>query len=190
MLAQRISTISGVAQVQVFGAQKYAVRVAPRSARAGGARHRHRRGHAGDAQRQREPAERRARRRRTRSWTLEATGQLVDAAAFRPLVIAYRDGAPVRLDDVGTRRRQRRERPRRELVRRATARSSSRSSASPAPTPSRWSTRSRRCCPQIRAQIPAAVQLEVLFDRSQSIRASVGDVQVHAGAHRRRWWCW
>ena len=62
VLAQRISTISGVAQVQVFGAQKYAVRVRldPRALAARDDRHR--RGDGGGAAGQREPAERRARR--------------------------------------------------------------------------------------------------------------------------------
>ena len=34
--------------------------------------------------------------------------------------------------------------------------------------------------PQFRATIPASVNLEILYDRSQSIRESVADVQVHA----------
>ena len=61
MIAQRISMVSGVAQVQVFGAQKYAVRVAGRSARAGRARHRHRRSRSSAiASAQRQPAHRHA----------------------------------------------------------------------------------------------------------------------------------
>ncbi len=35
------------------------------------------------------------------TYTVESNGQLESAAAFRPLVIAYRNGAPVRLEDVG-----------------------------------------------------------------------------------------
>ena len=49
LLAQRISMVSGVAQVQVFGSQKYAVRVQLDPRRAGRARHRHRRGGSGRA---------------------------------------------------------------------------------------------------------------------------------------------
>ena len=48
LMAQRISTVSGVAQVQVFGSQKYAVRVQLDPQRARRRRHRHRRGAAGD----------------------------------------------------------------------------------------------------------------------------------------------
>src|SRR5213079_757879 len=34
-------------------------------------------------------------------YVVQANGQLQDAAAFRPLVVTYRNGAPVRLEDVG-----------------------------------------------------------------------------------------
>ena len=46
LIAQRISMVSGVAQVQVFGAQKYAVRIQLDPQGAGQPRHRHRRGRA------------------------------------------------------------------------------------------------------------------------------------------------
>jgi len=36
-----------------------------------------------------------------KALTLRASGQLSDAAGFRSLIVAYRGGAPVRLDDVG-----------------------------------------------------------------------------------------
>jgi HAE1 family hydrophobic/amphiphilic exporter-1 len=99
-LAQRISTVSGVAQVQVFGSQKYAVRI------------------------QLDPQAMSARKigidevadavsngnvnlptgvlwGTSKAYTVEASGQLNDAKAFRPLVVAYRNGAPVRLQDIG-----------------------------------------------------------------------------------------
>jgi hydrophobic/amphiphilic exporter-1 (mainly G- bacteria), HAE1 family len=99
-VAQRISQISGVAQVQVLGAQKYAV-------------------HA-----QMDPHALAARQigineveTALRSWnvnqptgaivgpqrsfTLMASGQLFDAAAYRPLVVAYRKGSPIRLEELG-----------------------------------------------------------------------------------------
>src|SRR6202142_2369422 len=99
-LAQRISTISGVAQVQVLGAQKYAVHVQldPHSLAS------HQiginevetalsnwnvnlpTGQITGPQ---------------RAFTLQASGQLMTAAAYRPLVVAFRNGAPVRLSDVG-----------------------------------------------------------------------------------------
>jgi len=99
-LAQRISTVAGVAQVQVYGSQKYAVRI------------------------QLDPQAMAVRKigidevadavssgnvnlptgvlwGTDKAYTVEATGQLNDAAAFRPLTVAYRNGAPVRLQDIG-----------------------------------------------------------------------------------------
>ena len=99
-LAQRISTISGVAQVTVFGSQKYAVRVQvdPRALAT--------RGIGID-----EVAAAIARANVNKptgtlygahqAFNVQATGQLMDAAAYRPLVVAYRNGSPVRLEELG-----------------------------------------------------------------------------------------
>jgi HAE1 family hydrophobic/amphiphilic exporter-1 len=175
MLAQRISTTSGVAQVQVFGAQKYAVRarldpraLAAREIGIDEVMQSMRSGNVNLPSGVLDGAH--------RSWTLEATGQLLDAAAFRPLVIAYRDGAPVRLADVGT------------VVdsvendRVASWYDEDRAiilaiQRQPGTNTVEVVDAIQALLPQIRAQIPGAVQLEVLFDRSQSIRASVGDVK-------------
>jgi len=175
MLAQRISTVSGVAQVQVFGAQKYAVRARldPRALAARGigideVMEAMRSGNVNLPSGVLDGAH--------RSWTLDATGQLLDAAAFRPLVIAWRDGAPVRLEDVGT------------VVdsvendRVASWYDEDRAiilaiQRQPGTNTVEVVDAIRALLPEIRAQIPGAVQLEVLFDRSQSIRASVRDVE-------------
>src|SRR3989449_5708990 len=99
-LAQRISTISGVAQVTIFGSQKYAVRVQldPRALTT--------RGIGIDEVQQ-------ALGRSNvnlptgtlygahQMFNVMATGQLQDAAAFRPLIVAYRNGSPVRLEELG-----------------------------------------------------------------------------------------
>src|SRR2546428_443717 len=99
-LAQRISTINGVAQVQVFGSQKYAVRVQldPRALTT--------RGIGID-----EVEQALARSNVNlptgtlygahQMFNVQATGQLTNAAAFRPLVVAYRNGSPVRLEELG-----------------------------------------------------------------------------------------
>ena len=92
--------VNGVAQVQVFGPQKYAVRI-QLDPKAHGAR-----GIGID-----EVANAVAAGNVNlptgilwgphRAYTVQANGQLENAAAFRPLVVAYRNGAPVRLQDVG-----------------------------------------------------------------------------------------
>ncbi|MBM4019004.1 MAG: efflux RND transporter permease subunit, partial [Planctomycetes bacterium] len=100
MMAQRISMVSGVAQVQVFGSQKYAVRVQvdPRELAA--------RGIGLD-----EVADALDRGNVNlptgilhgphRAYTVRTTGQLYRAADYRPLIVAYRNGAPVRLEALG-----------------------------------------------------------------------------------------
>src|ERR1700746_3628495 len=99
-IAQRISMVSGVAQVQVLGAQKYAVHVQmdPHAL----------------ASRQIGINEIESTLKNwnvnlptgaiigpKRAFTLQASGQLMSAAQYRPLVVAYRRGSPVRLEELG-----------------------------------------------------------------------------------------
>ncbi|MFZ1984701.1 MAG: efflux RND transporter permease subunit, partial [Desulfatitalea sp.] len=100
MMAQRISMVSGVAQVQVYGSQKYAVRVQvdPNKLNAlgigidevgqaiAGANVNLPTGTLDGAH---------------QAFTVKATGQLIDAGAYRPLIIAYRNGAPIYLEQLG-----------------------------------------------------------------------------------------
>src|SRR5437667_90267 len=91
-LGQRISTISGVAQVQVFGSQKYAVRVQvdPRELAARG---------IGIDEVQSAVAQANVNKPtgtlygQHQSFVVQATGQLTDAAAYRPLIVTYRNGS-------------------------------------------------------------------------------------------------
>ena len=167
--------VSGVAQVQVFGSQKYAVRVQldpTRSPRAGSASTRSQKALA-QATSTCPRARSRARPGVHRPGQRPAHQRRRLPAAHRRL--PQRRARPARA--ARPRHRQRGERQDRQLVQRRRARSSSRSSASPAPTPWRWSTRSRSLLPAFRAQLPASVKLDILFDRSQSIRESVHDVE-------------
>jgi HAE1 family hydrophobic/amphiphilic exporter-1 len=101
LIAQQISMIPGVAQVGVHGSAKYAVRVQlnPKAL----------------ASRQIgidqvEQAVRNANVNMPmgtlygahRAYNVESNGQLSDAAVYRPLIVAYRNGAPVRLEQVAT----------------------------------------------------------------------------------------
>jgi hydrophobic/amphiphilic exporter-1 (mainly G- bacteria), HAE1 family len=99
MIAPRISMVSGVSQVQVMGAQKYAVRVQVDPSRL-----------------QAEKIGLNEVNQALQNWNvnlptgqlygpnetfnIKASGQLMNARAFRPLVVAYRNGAPVRLSQV------------------------------------------------------------------------------------------
>src|SRR6185295_17140693 len=99
LLAPRISTVSGVAQLQVFGTQKYAVRVQlePLALAA--------RGIGLDEistaiQNANSNTPTGVLDGKTRTFTIESSGALTDAAGFQQIVVAYRAGAPVRLEDV------------------------------------------------------------------------------------------
>jgi HAE1 family hydrophobic/amphiphilic exporter-1 len=175
IVAQRLSTVSGVAQVQVFGAQKYAVRVDvdPRELASR---------QIGIDQVAQAIQESNVNRPtgtlygEDRSFVVQANGQLNSATAYGPVVVAYRNGSPVRLDEVahvydgvendktgswfnGTR-----------TVYLAIQRQPGTNTVAVVDA-------IRALLPQIEAQLPAAVTLAVRSDRSISIRQSVDDVK-------------
>jgi HAE1 family hydrophobic/amphiphilic exporter-1 len=175
MLAQRISTVSGVAQVNVFGSAKYAVRlqVDPRALAA--------RSLGID-----EVADAIARGNvnqptgalygRDQAVTVQSNGQLFRAADYTSLIVAYKNGAPVRFGDVG------RAVDGIENDRSASWLNDSRAillgiQRQPGTNTVEVVDGVKRLLPAFRAQLPAAVKLDVLFDRSQSIRDSVHDVK-------------
>jgi HAE1 family hydrophobic/amphiphilic exporter-1 len=174
-LAERISTISGVAQVQVYGSQKYAVRIQldPKALAS--------RGIGIDEVAQ---AVQNANVNLPtgtlygahRAFTVQANGQLMNAAAYRPLIAAYREGAPVRLENLGsvidsvqndkTAGWYRDERCIVLAVQRQ-----------PGTNTVEVVDAVRALMPTFREQLPGSVTLRALYDRSQTIRASVNDVQ-------------
>ncbi len=174
-IAQRISMIDGVAQVQVFGSQKYAVRaqldpkaLASRQIGIDEVANALSKGNVNlptgtlDGKRQ--------------SYTIQATGQLYSAAAYRPLVVAYRNGAPVRLQELG----QVIDNVENDRV--ANWYNNTRAvvlaiQRQPGTNTIEVVDSIKRLIPVFRAQIPASVDLNVLYDRSVSIRASVADVK-------------
>jgi len=101
VLQQQISQINGVAQVQIFGSQKFAVRIAadPAAVSARGL------SFAGiqravQAANSNQPTG--TLRGESRNLTIEASGQLQSAKDYEGLVIASRNGVPVRLGDIAT----------------------------------------------------------------------------------------
>ncbi len=99
-LAQRLSMVDGVAQVNVYGSQKYAVRalVDPQSLSAKGIGIDEVAAAIGQGN-SNQPAGNLYGQQQ--NLTIESNGQLEDAAAYRSLVVAYRNGAPVELGDLG-----------------------------------------------------------------------------------------
>ena len=170
---------------QVFGAAEVRGARRPGSAPARRLRHRHRRGRHRDLQRQREPADRHH-LRRGQTFTVLANGQLLRAAAYGPTIIAYRNGNPVRLDEVAHVYDGVENDKTAGLVQTASAAMLSwRSRSSPAPTSSRWSTRVKALLPTFREQLPAAVTLDIRSDRVGADPRVGARREVDAAAHRR-----
>jgi HAE1 family hydrophobic/amphiphilic exporter-1 len=176
ILAQRISMVSGVAQVDVFGSQKYAVRI------------------------QLDPTQLAARQigiddvvnavqrgnvelpvgtlnAPTRAYTLVSDAQLTNAAAYGPMVITYRNGAPVRIQDIGKAVDSV------ENTRVASWFNGERAvilgvQRQPGANVVAVVDAIKEILPGLRAQIPQSIKLDVFFDRTQSIRESTHDVQL------------
>src|SRR5213595_750300 len=174
-LAQRISTISGVAQVQVQGQQKYAVRVQvdPNALAARG---------VGINEVEQAVANANVNLPtgtlygKDRMFAVQATGQLQDAAAFRPIIVAYRNGSPVRLQELGrvidgvqNDKVAAWYKDKRGIVL-AIFRQ-------PGTNTIEVVNAVRALLPTFRAEVPPAISIDVLYDRSQTIRASVDEVK-------------
>ena len=174
-IAQRISMISGVAQVQVFGSQKFAVRaqldpraLASRKIGIDEVGNALALGNVnlptGTLQGEKQ------------AFTIQATGQLYNAAAYRPLIVAYRGGSPVRLDELG------RVIDSVENDKSANWFNNERAvvlaiQRQPGTNTVEVVDSIKKLLPTFRSQIPPSVKLEVLYDRSVSIRESVRDVK-------------
>ncbi|HML94819.1 MAG TPA: efflux RND transporter permease subunit [Thermodesulfobacteriota bacterium] len=100
ILAQRISMVSGVAQVQIFGSKKYAVRIQldPNALSSKGIGINEVEA-AVNASNVNMPTG--SLYGPDKSYTILATGQLHNAEAYRDVIVAYRDGSPVRLKELG-----------------------------------------------------------------------------------------
>ncbi|TMA91287.1 MAG: efflux RND transporter permease subunit [Deltaproteobacteria bacterium] len=176
ILAQRISMVSGVAQVDVNGSQKYAVRI------------------------QLDPNQLAARQvgiddvvsaiqrgnvdlpvgtlnAPNRAYTLVSDAQLTNAEAYRPMVVSYRNGAPVRIQDIGTAidsventRVGAWFKDKRAVILGV--------QRQPGANVVEVVDAVKDILPGLRAQIPQSIKLELFFDRTQSIRESVHDVQL------------
>jgi HAE1 family hydrophobic/amphiphilic exporter-1 len=175
VIAQRLSTVEGVAQVQVYGSQKYAVRI------------------------QLDPQALAARHigldevsaavnggnvnlpsgvlwGTDRAYSVQAEGQLTDAAAFRHLVVTMRDGVPVRLQDLG------RVIDSVQDTKAAGWFNGTRAivlgiQRQPGTNTVEVAARVRAVMNQITSQLPAAVTVGTLYDRSDTIEQSVHEVK-------------
>src|SRR2546425_4127129 len=175
MLAQQISMINGVAQVGVFGPQPYAVRVqldpGKLAALGIGIDEVHAAISAGNVNLPTGTLY-----GKHQVFTVQASGQLQNAADFRPLIVTYRKGRPVRLEELGSVL---------DSVQnnkvagwfnnnRAIVLSVQRQ---PGVNTVEVVDAIKNLLPHFRTQLPPAINLDILFDRSESIRQSVYDVE-------------
>jgi multidrug efflux pump len=111
------------------------------------------------------------------SWSISTTDQLLESSDYHPVIVAYRNGAPVRLADIATITDGF------EDIRTAGIFDGQPSITiiifrQPGANIIETNDRVRDLLPQLRAQIPAAMDLSVAMDRSGTIRDSVHDVQI------------
>ncbi|MEH2453491.1 efflux RND transporter permease subunit [Nostoc sp.] len=174
-LAQKLSTINGVAQVAVYGSQKYADRI------------------------QLDPQQLATRQigldqvataiqqgnvdlptgslsGNHKNFTVQTNGQLQDAAAYRQLIVSYKDGMPIYLNQLG------RIIDSVENDKLASWYNNTRAiiltiQRQPGTNTVQVVDTIKKLLPNLRSQIPASVEIGVLYDASQSIRDSVDDVR-------------
>ncbi|MGD0275217.1 MAG: efflux RND transporter permease subunit [Syntrophales bacterium] len=175
LLAQRISMIEGVAEVNVYGSQKYAVRVrvdpqalAARSIGIDDVANAVQSGNVNLPIGTLWGA--------NKAFTVQASGQLMNASAYRSLIVAYRNGSPVRLGELGT--------PVDSVENDKVASWFNNDRAivlailrQPGTNTVAVADSIKSILPRFWASIPASMKLNVLYDRSVSIKQSVRDVQ-------------
>jgi multidrug efflux pump len=174
-LAQKISQLSGVGLVSISGGQKPAVRIQANPAQLSGygltledirtavstANVNQAKG-SFDGKRQ--------------SYQIAANDQLLSSDQYRPLVVAYKNGAPVHLSDVATVIDDA------ENVKQAAWMNETPAvilniQRQPGANIIGVVDRIQALLPQLRASLPSSVQVTVLTDRTTTIRASVRDVE-------------
>ncbi len=175
MLAQQISMIAGVAQVGVFGSQPYAVRVqldpGKLAALGVGIDEVQEAISAGNVNLPTGTLY-----GKHQVFTVLASGQLQSAADFRPLIVSYRKGCPIRLEELGNVA---------DSVQNNKVAGWFNNTRAIVLTVQRQPGVNtvevvdaiKKLLPHFRNQLPPAVNLEILFDRSESIRDSVHDVE-------------
>ena len=174
-LAQKLSTISGVAQVQVYGSQKYAARIQLDPQKLA-------RFQIGLDQVQTAVQQGNVNlptgslSGNYKNFTVQTNGQLTDAAAYRKLVVAYTNGAPIYLEQLG------RVIDSVENDKLASWYNDTRAiilsiQRQPGTNTVQVVETIKKLLPQLREQIPASVEIGVFYDASESIRESIDDVK-------------
>jgi HAE1 family hydrophobic/amphiphilic exporter-1 len=176
ILANQISTLDGVAQVTLHGQARYAVRIQADPA-ALAARKLSLTDLANAANVTNTDQASGVLNGSTRTAIIRANGQLENAEAFRRQIITYRNGAPVRFGDVATVVDSL------ENVRSMDWLNDRRAvtlaiQQQPGANTVAVVDNIRRVLPQLESQLPPALKMQVFYDRSQTIRAAIDNVQT------------
>jgi HAE1 family hydrophobic/amphiphilic exporter-1 len=175
LLARQISTIEGVAQVGVFGSAKYAVRVQADPSALATRQIGIDKLTAAVAQANVNLATG-ALNGPTRSTVIHTGGQLNNAAEFNNQIVTYQNGSPVRLKDVA-RVIDGLENPYAKSWYKGDEAIVLAIFRQPGSNVVQVIDTIKKVLPQFQANLPPSVQLDVVFDRSQVIKASIEDVQ-------------
>ena len=112
----------------------------------------------------------------TRTFTIYDNDQLLSAQPWNDVIVAYKNGAPVRVRDIG----RAVDGPERQQARCVGEQPARRTSGGPEAAGRQRDRNGRRIkamLPQLQAAIPPAVKVDIISDRTTTIRASVTDVQ-------------
>jgi HAE1 family hydrophobic/amphiphilic exporter-1 len=176
LLATQLSTLDGVAQVGIFGQARFAVRIQADPA-ALAARHMSLLDLVTAANATNTNQASGTLNGPTKNSIIRAEGQLDNAEAFRKQVIAYRDGAAVTFGDVA------KVVDSFENVRSIDWLNDERAVTVAVQRQPDSNTMAivdniNKVLPRFAAQLPAGIKMKVFYDRSQTIRAAVNDVQL------------
>ena len=176
LIGQRLSMVEGVAQVVIYGQKKYAVRV------------------------QLDPDELATRglgidevadavaaansmlptgslEGAQRASSIKSSGQLLNARAFRDTVVAYRNGAPVRLRDLGTVVDSEQQDKQISWSNGGAPSITLAVERQPGTKTVQVVDAIKKLLPGLERQLPPSVKVDIFYDRSESIRESVADVK-------------
>jgi hydrophobe/amphiphile efflux-1 (HAE1) family protein len=178
-LAQQISQVAGVAQVTIFGDRQPSIRIQvdPAKLAASGVTLEDIRGTLATATAN---AAKGTLNTDKISFTIAANDQITDAEQFNDVVLAYRNGAPIRVRDVG------------QAIPDAVDRNVAAYQHNqpgiilavfkqPGANVVDTVDQIKAQLPQLTARIPPAIRVETVLDRTTTIRASVRDVQFTLG---------
>ncbi|MDA8404841.1 MAG: efflux RND transporter permease subunit [Desulfobacteraceae bacterium] len=180
LMAQQISMISGVAQVMVYGSQKYAVRIQLDPNKLANK-------NIGIDQVAQAVSNANVNLPTgtlygpDMAFTVQANGQIRKAKEYSNLIVAYRNGGPVRLKDMGTvidsveNNKTAAWYVNSQSSRRAIVLAIQRQ---PGTNTVEVTRDVRNLLTKLTGQLPASVSLNILFDQSESIRKSVNDVKI------------